>query len=135
MTLIKIKIMKSLEQVLKQEPVFLNDWSSEREVFNDFQEDYEKTHSIPDHDAIKVLFASYSYENYSGDAFVLYTMGGKLYELNGGHCSCYGLEGQWEKHEETDLAALEHRLVAGTLGRDEYSGNEFAKELKEFLGV
>jgi hypothetical protein len=28
--------------------------------------------------------------------------------VNGSHCSCHGLEGQWEP-EETSMKALEHR--------------------------
>lgn len=39
----------------------------------------------------------YTYESYSGDAFVLFrdTRDGKWYEVNGSHCSCFGLEDQW----------------------------------------
>ena len=54
----------------------------------------------------KILFASYGYANSSGDAWVLFEKDGKLFEVNGSHCSCYGLEGQFEP-EETDLKALE----------------------------
>lgn len=39
---------------------------------------------------------------------VAYRLDGKLYEVNGGHCSCYGLEGQWEP-AETSVAALKMR--------------------------
>jgi len=62
----------------------------------------------------KVLFASYSYRDYSGSAFVLFEKEGKLYEVNGSHCSCYGLGEssytggggtQW-KPEETSWEAL-----------------------------
>lgn len=81
---------------------------------------------------IKVLLASYSYENYSGSAFVLFEKDGKLFEVNGGHCSCYGLEGQWEP-SETTIESLEHRLNEGHLGTDSYCGNEFAAELREVL--
>ncbi len=86
----------------------------------------------PEYQGIEVLLASYSYENYSGDAFVLFRKGGKLYEVNGGHCSCYGLEGQWSP-EETAVDALMHRLEAGHLGKGDYDGNEFAKELRDVI--
>lgn len=58
----------------------------------------------------EVIFAGYTYENYSGSAFVLYVDAdnGKLYEVNGGHCSCHGLEDQWEP-EETSAAAVRMR--------------------------
>ncbi len=81
----------------------------------------------------EVLLASYTYEDYSGDAFVLFRKGDKLYEVNGGHCSCYGLEGQWEP-EDTNVEALRHRLEKGELGYEgwgEYKHNVFANELKQ----
>lgn len=59
---------------------------------------------------------------------------GKLYEVNAGHCSCYGLENQWTP-EETNIEALKHRLINGSMGRDNYSGNEYANELINFLGI
>ena len=86
----------------------------------------------PEYQGLEILLASYSYENYSGDAFILFRHGGKLYEVNGGHCSCYGLEGQWSP-EGTTVEALQHRLDAGSLGKGDYYGNEFAKELREVL--
>jgi len=43
----------------------------------------------------KVEFAFYSYEDYSGYAWVVYTVKDKVYEVHGSHCSCNGLEGQW----------------------------------------
>ncbi len=56
----------------------------------------------------EILFASYGGGGYDGDAHVLYERDGKLYEVHGSHCSCYGLEGQWEP-EETSLDALAMR--------------------------
>jgi hypothetical protein len=60
----------------------------------------------------EILFAGYVYESYEGDAFVLFRRDGKFYEVHGGHCSCYGLEGQWEP-EEITAAALLDRLEKG----------------------
>lgn len=81
---------------------------------------------------IEVLLASYSYAEYQGDAFVLFRKDGDLYEVNGGHCSCHGLEGQWEP-EKTSIIALLDRIEKGQLGNDEWSGNVFAVELKQVL--
>ena len=67
-----------------------------------------------------ILFAWYGHGSYDGSAFVLFERGGKLYEVNGGHCSCYGLEGQWEP-EETSVEALKHRIREGGLGTDTYT--------------
>lgn len=88
----------------------------------------------PEWAGIEVLLASYSYENYSGSAFVLFRRDGKLYEVNASHCSCYGVEGQWQP-EETTKEALMIRLDNGTLGDDDYCGNEFAAELREVLAA
>ena len=50
-----------------------------------------------------VVFAYYTCESYSGDALVILRdpHSGVFYEVNGGHCSCYGLEGQWDMEETT----------------------------------
>ncbi|MFM7025186.1 MAG: hypothetical protein ACKOWC_03890 [Limnohabitans sp.] len=82
--------------------------------------------------SIEVLIASYSHGGYEGDAFVLFRKDGKLYEVNAGHCSRYGIEGQWQP-EETSVEALRHRLDKGRLGRDNYCGNIFDTELREVL--
>lgn len=55
-----------------------------------------------------VLFALYEFEDDGGSAFVLFERDGTLYEVNGSHCSCYGLEHQWEP-EETSVAAIRMR--------------------------
>lgn len=116
--------------------MYLNDWNEKRDMVRDFSglyhdEDIDKAMAGFEH--VDVLLASYSYENYSGDAFVLFrdTRDGQLYEVHGGHCSCYGLEGQW-RPELCDLESLRHRLKQGTLGCS-YSGNEFKSELGEIL--
>lgn len=138
--------------------MFLNDWKDSGKIgmVTDFEgiymtkEEYEAetcphknvegwerskeelTLALAKYETVNVLLASYSYENYSGDAFALFEQGGKLYEVNGGHCSCHGLEGQWIP-EETTLEALSHRLEKGTLGTNDWCGNEFASELRDVL--
>lgn len=59
-------------------------------------------------DTAEVLLAWYGYGDYCVSSFVLFKKDGKLYEVNGSHCSCYGLEGQWEP-EETSWDALKMR--------------------------
>lgn len=118
--------MKTTEEIFKQTPVFLHFFENKEEVFKEFKaQDTEK---------INILFASYGCANYQGDAFVLFEKDGNLFEVNGGHCSCYGLEDQWSP-EETNLKVLKFRLEEGTLGNDDYSGNLFSEELKTFLGI
>ena len=65
-------------------------------------------------DDCHILFASYELGDYCGQAFVLFVQNARLYEINASHCSCYGLEDQWEP-EETMLSALQHRIQHGTL--------------------
>jgi len=53
----------------------------------------------------EILFAHYGLGSYCGSAFVVLERDRKPFEVNGSHCSCCGLEGQWEP-EETTWAAL-----------------------------
>jgi hypothetical protein len=104
---------------------YINDWAEggEAEMLRDFDiKSYEG----------EVLLASYTYESYSGSAFVLIKKDGMLYEVNGSHCSCYGLEAQWEL-EATSKEELLVRLNVGNFGKDYNGTNEFANELIEVL--
>lgn len=73
-----------------------------------------------------ILLATYEYEHYSGSAFVLFERDGKLFEVHGSHCSCYGLEGQWEP-EETTWAAIAMRPA------DDHSRDAAHSRLHELL--
>ena len=119
--------MKKLSTILKQKPVFLNDWNSKEQVLADFDVKEKQADA-------NILFASYTAANYSGDAWVLSEKDGELWETNGGHCSCYGLEGQWDT-ERVVLAELKNRITKGDLGKGGYSENEFRTELANFLGI
>lgn len=88
--------------------IYVEDFDSKEDVAHQFNI------SLEDLKDCKILYASYECGNYEGSAFVLYEEGGKFYEVNGSHCSCYGLEGQWEP-EEIDAKALEHRFQYGNL--------------------
>lgn len=83
-------------------------------------------------DGCNILLASYEYECYEGDAFVLYEKDGKLFEVNGSHCSCYELEEQW-KPEETAKEALLKRINDGSLGQYDDDVNVYKAELLEVL--
>jgi hypothetical protein len=71
----------------------------------------------------RILFAAYENESYEGYAMVIFSKDGKLYEVNGSHCSCNGLEGQWSP-EETCLEALKKR---------NYSYGGLQHDLEKFL--
>ena len=93
--------------------VYLHDWSEDGEagMLADFQITADALSGAT------VLVASYTYEDYSGSAYVLFERDGKLFEVHGGHCSCYGLEGQWEP-EEADRDAILHRVNNGSWGEE-----------------
>lgn len=114
---------------------YLGNFTSKKDVLQEFSYSYDK----PDENLkeifenINILLAWYGYGDYDGSAFVLFERDGNLYEVNGGHCSCYGLEGQWEP-EETSVEALRHRIVNGHLGRDGYyDDGVFDVTLKKIL--
>ena len=68
-------------------------------------------------DGATVYLAWYGYGSYDGKSLVIFRKGGKLYEVNGSHCSCNGLENQWEP-EETSWAALAKRDLSYSDGCD-----------------
>lgn len=112
---------------LKGHNVFLEDFSDEQDVIRAFDLNENELNGA------YVLLAWYGGGGYDGSAFVLFERDGKLYEVNGGHCSCYGLEGQWDP-EETSAEALIHRIKEGGLGNGGYySGDNFGSELLKIL--
>lgn len=46
-----------------------------------------------------MIFATYTYEDYSGNAEVIFVKDGKIYANSASHCSCDGLEGGWQPNE------------------------------------
>lgn len=74
-------------------------WSNAEEMLDDFREEASALKGA------KVLYALREYGDYDGSCFVLFKRDGKLYDVNGSHCSCYGLEEQWSP-EETSVEAL-----------------------------
>jgi hypothetical protein len=102
--------------------MFLGEWSSLDDILKDFRANIDTSD-------IEILFAVYTYESYDGRAFVLYKDRGSLYEVNGSHCSCYGLEDQWEP-EETSVEAIVYRL---DIGRMERNIGEYCPQLRQVL--
>lgn len=81
----------------------------------------------------EILLASYGGSGYEGDAVVIFHRDGKYYEVHGSHCSCNGLEGQWQP-EETSMEALAYRLEnmdENSLKRlEEEHGDEFLEAFR-----
>jgi hypothetical protein len=104
-------------------PLYLNDWkeTGEAGMLADFGIDKALI------EGAEIIVASYTYEDYSGSAFVLFRRDGKLWEVNGSHCSCHGLSEsnysgdpptQWQP-EETSAEALKKRVDSGYFLPDE----------------
>lgn len=88
---------------------FYEGWDCKEDMARDFNIDLKEL------DGVEVLFAWYTGWCYEGEAAVVFRKDGKLYEVHGSHCSCYGLEGQWEP-EETSVEALKYRFENGNFG-------------------
>lgn len=82
--------------------MYLENFKSKEDVIEQFQIKPEQL------EGCDILVAYYGWGSYEGDAFVLFRKDGQLYEVNGSHCSCYGLEDQWGP-EETNFDALKKR--------------------------
>lgn len=98
--------MKTFEELLWTEPVFEGEFSCEDDVFNNF------CIGKPTALDFRIIYASYECPPYEGYATVLFIENGELYEVHGSHCSCYGLENQWEP-EKVTLKELQFRFENG----------------------
>lgn len=108
---------------------YLCDWenSTKDEILEEF--DFEG-----DRSEIEILFASYTYEYWEGEAFLIAEKENKLYEVNAYHCSCYGLEGQFDL-EETSIEQLEFYLENGNKF-NYYNEKDFIREqLADFIKI
>lgn len=45
----------------------------------------------------EVIYARYEHGGYEGHAIIIFKRGDQWFCVFGAHCSCYGLEGQWEE--------------------------------------
>jgi hypothetical protein len=61
----------------------------------DVQREFEMDVPEPD----DVIYAEYDTPPYEGYANVIYRNGDRYYWAYGSHCSCFGLEGQWDPEE------------------------------------
>lgn len=76
------------------EQVYFEGFRSWDDVMEQFQVP-EQDRPVPD----QVLFASYDCPEYEGYAEVIYRIGERYFWASGSHCSCYGLEDQWDPEE------------------------------------
>lgn len=102
-------------------------------IINSFEpEKYGNMRLEIDRTGVEVLFAWYDDPwGYSGAAFVLFRKDGEYYTVEGSHCSCYGLEGQWSPVRVT-LDYLRQSLRQG-LGTYNNGDDYFTSKLGELL--
>jgi hypothetical protein len=62
------------------------------------------TEQVAEISGAKVHYHDYAPGSYCGSAITVWEKDGKLFEANGSHCSCFGLEDQWSPEETTWLA-------------------------------
>lgn len=132
--------MITKEKLIRKRPIFLENFTNAENVFNQFRvfgytggwEKEDKKLKLPTH--VKILFAYYTYENYSGDAWVLgyNKITDELFEVNGSHCSCHGLEDQWSE-EPINLIQLEDRLKKSNCGK--WKEGVFENAIRKFLDL
>ena len=81
-----------------------------------------------------VLFEFYEVSAYDGEAIVIlqHKESKKLYITEGSHCSCYGLEGQFEP-DLTTKAYLENRILNGSFSSIDEADSQIKTELKKIL--
>lgn len=89
---------------LRVNPVYIDSFSCRSDVFSEFAKNED--------DDIEILYANYWTGSYEGSATVIYyrQSTGKYYEVYGSHCSCYGLERQWDEDEEIVAEELLKRI-------------------------
>lgn len=107
---------------------YFGSWSTLEDVKCSFFPGWKrKPDSIPEDFPTdnEILFASYGGRSYEGDAQVVYKREGKLFEVDGYHCSCHGLEDGWSP-EETSLGALQLQANA-RVGSSKHSSNNCAR--------
>ena len=83
--------------------MFYGLFTSKEDVCKEFSIEFEGT----------VLYAAYEVDGYEGSAVVIYVNQGTFWHVSGSHCSCFGLEGQFEP-EEMPLDVLMRMVKDGS---------------------
>lgn len=68
----------------------------------------------------------------SSSYFLLRDRKRKLFEVRGGHCSCYGFEGQWDM-EQADISYLRSEKHYVGFGGYDGAANEHQRQINEVI--
>lgn len=120
-----MKTLKGFLSALRRNPIYADGFSNREDVFGNFAK-------AEDSDII-ICYAYYdTSQAYEGSAMVLYYKKStkKYYQAYGSHCSCYGLEDQWEGDEEITVQEIEHRFSKGHFSDGDILKDAFQKYLE-----
>ena len=97
------KSKELLREKLNEIEVFDDGFESIDDVFREF--DLTEREGEQFKATCVIISATYSYYCYEGEAAVIFydAIKGQFFEVHGSHCSCYGLEGQWDPELIGDL--------------------------------
>lgn len=95
--------------------------------------DVQSQYDMQEHEPDEVIYAQYSYECYSGHSNVVYRNGDRFYWVRGSHCSCYGLEGQWNPEEYSANQFIEAYNRGNWWESDEWPSSVIDR-VREFAG-
>lgn len=90
--------------------MFLGEFSNKQCIIKEFQLEDNALNDCA------ILFATYDIEGYEGSALILFVKQGKIYIVEGSHCSCMGLEGQFDAEEISPDALKKMCTGNGILG-------------------
>lgn len=119
--------------------IYLGDWSKEWLKSDIGRETMMRDFNISEETlaGVDIVLASYTFQVYDGEALVIFERDGEMYLVEGAHCSCFDLEGQWDE-ELINVEFLEHKLNNGrfdsNLEGDEEVKRVIAKYIKEKRG-
>lgn len=86
-----------------QKRIYEEDFSDWEHVVSEFAPSYGRWGEERNKAALgsepEYIFARYLIDGYEGSADVVFYRDGKWFYNSGSHCSCYGLEDQWEPEE------------------------------------
>lgn len=85
-------------------------------------------------EGIQILIAYQSTGSWGCDSssFFLFQKEGKLFEVHGSHCSCYGFEGQW-KPEESSIAYLKSKQFGFSCGGYDDESDSNLQKVKDYI--
>jgi hypothetical protein len=114
--------------------VYLECWNRWEDIRKDYSKspwDNQICKDVPEQEPACV-FACYAQPSYEGYASVVYTNDGIVfYVTEGSHCSCYGLEGQWDPTEHSLEELTKMDLYASYDDRGQLN-KEFKTWLEQF---